>query len=146
MLTKIENGADSDRLIERLKQREQDLKTLKAQLKAEERKQRIMDTEIVRRILKEMQKVRIEEPHHRAMLVKVFIDKTYLYEDHFSIFLNYDSKDKLSHKDTADIERSLEQKSIKAIKSLVGVEPIKVPFVKNPLNSTTRGQSEHILL
>ena len=122
--------------IERLKQREQDLKTLKAQLKAEERKQRIMDTDIVRRILKKMQKVHIEEPQHRAMLVKVFIDKIYLYEDHFSIFLNYDSKDKLSHKDTADIERSLEKKSIKAIKSIVGVEPIKVPFVKSPFNST----------
>lgn len=146
LLTKIEDGADSDRLIERLKQREQDLKTLKAQLKAEERKQRIMDTDIVRRILKEMQKVRIEEPQHRAMLVKVFIDKIYLYEDHFSIFLNYDSKDKLSHKDTADIERSLEKKSIKAIKSIVGVEPIKVPFVKNPLNSTNTVLSEPLHL
>lgn len=136
LITKIENGADSDSLVDRLKQREEELKTLKAQLKTEQRKQRIMDTDIVRRILKEMQKANIEEPKHRAMLVKVFIDKIYLYEDIFSIFLNYDNKDKLNNQAAADIERSIEKKSIKNLKSEMDIGALQVPFVKSPFNST----------
>ena len=62
---------------------------------------------------------------YRGLLIKVFIDRIYLYDDHFRILLNYSGrKGKSSNKAAREIERYFDEKS----SDKPPCSPPKVPY------------------
>jgi len=87
IITEIENGMSSATLANRLIQREEELEFIKKQLKKETAKQKRLDPHDVRSFLRLLRRGRKEDIIYQKMLVHVFIDKIYLYDDHFVIYL-----------------------------------------------------------
>ena len=104
LLDQIEEGLNSIRAAERLKQREQELSELKRQMKKEEAKQTKLDPAIIRDFLVMIRDGDFDNIQYQKMLVNTLIDRIYLYDDHFLIMLNYSGrKGKLSSKEAAGI-------------------------------------------
>ncbi|MBO4235220.1 MAG: recombinase family protein [Firmicutes bacterium] len=132
LLSQIEDGVTSERIIERLKKREDELQVLKKQLRLEETKQKILDTGIVRRFLKDLRKGNVESQNYRKTLVKIFVDKIYLYDDYFRIILSYSPGDKTSDNESEDIERYLNGQPLENSALEAQIQPIKGIVRKYP--------------
>ena len=103
ILDKIESGSDSPSLTERLSQREKEADILNRQIKLETAKQLKIEPETAKLFMKAMRRGDIEDPHYRKMLVRVFIDRIYLYDDHLHILLNYSDKKSQINDDNASV-------------------------------------------
>lgn len=88
LITEIEDGLSSKRLIDRLTQREAELEVLKKNLQKESAKQQIIKPNIVRDFMHKLARGATDTLEYQKMLVNVFVDKIYLYDDHFTIYLN----------------------------------------------------------
>ena len=61
---------------------------------------------MARSFLEDLRDARIDNEEYRRMLIRSFVDRIYLYDDHFDIFLNNSGKKgKVSDYEAADIER-----------------------------------------
>ena len=92
LLNQIEDGNSSAKVAERLKQREEELELLKRQYRLEYSKQIHIEPDHARRFLKGLRHGDPNDLEYRKLLVKVFVDKVYLFDDHFRILLNYSGK------------------------------------------------------
>ena len=92
LITEIEEGLSSKRIVDRLAQREAELEVLNQRLKKEEAKLRIISPNIVRDFLHKLARGTTDTLEYQKMLVNVFVDKIYLYDDHFTIYLNNSRK------------------------------------------------------
>lgn len=89
LLDQIESGAGSSRIAERLSAREEELEEYKKQLKKLERRQRKVDPDITRRFLLALKNNDYEtDLKQQRLMVRMFIDKVFVYDDHFRILLN----------------------------------------------------------
>ncbi len=105
LIDQIEDGS-SVRLADRLKQREEELESLRKQLTREQAKQKHLDPEVVREFLEDLRDARLDNENYRKMLVRSFVDRIYLYDDHFRILFNNGSKrGKSSKREAAEVER-----------------------------------------
>ena len=111
LLDQIEEGSGSTSLGERLAQRELELENLRKQLKREEGKQRKIDPVLARHFLEGIRSSRVESTDYDKLLVNAFIDRIYLYDDHFRILLNHsDSGSRTSNREAAEVERFFDTK------------------------------------
>ena len=105
LLDQLEEGVNSSNIVKRLKKREDELEDLKKQLRKEQAKQRKIDPDIARTVLVSIRAGSRDDINHQKMLVNTIIDRIYLYDDHFSIYLNHAGrKGKVSDREAADIE------------------------------------------
>lgn len=106
LLDQLEEGVNSARIVNRLKQREDELEELKKQLQKEQAKQRIIEPDLVRIFMRSIKIGSRDDLEYQKLLVNTLIDRIYLYDDHFSIFLNHSGrKGKVSNHEVADIEK-----------------------------------------
>lgn len=106
LVDQIEEGMGSPIVADRLKQRELELDDLRKQLKKEEAKQRVVDPWSVRLFLISLRENEISDMVYRKMLINIFVDRIYLYDDRLHIFLN-NSPSGTGHvgkDDAADVE------------------------------------------
>ena len=109
MLDQIEEGNAPPRAIARVSQREEELKVLQRQLTIEQAKQVYIDPVHVRNFLRSMRDGDIKNMAYKKMLINVFVDKIYLYDDYFRLLLNFNgNKGKASKHEAREIERSLD--------------------------------------
>ena len=92
LITEIEEGLSSKRILDRLTQREAELEALNKSLKKEEAKQRIISPGTVWDFMHKLARGTADTLEYQRMLINVFIDKIYLYDDHFTIFFNNTKK------------------------------------------------------
>ena len=105
LIDQIESGTCSGRVADRLRRREDELERLKKSLRREIGKQKRIDPIFVRRFLKDIRDSEIDSLTYNQMLVNSFIDRIYLYDDHFRILLTHSGKDgKTSKGEAAAIE------------------------------------------
>ena len=106
LLDQLEEGVNSARIANRLKKREDELEELNKQLQKEKAKQRKIDPDLARTFLVSIRSGSRDDLEYQKLLVNTLIDRIYLYDDHFSIFLNHSGrKGKVSNSEAADIER-----------------------------------------
>ena len=87
LVTEIENGTSSSTVANRLAQREEELESIKKQLQKETLKQKHLNPADVRSFLRLLRRGRKEDLIYQKMLIHVFVDRIYLYDDHFTIYL-----------------------------------------------------------
>lgn len=88
LLDQIESGAGSNRISERLAEREKELEGLRQSLTAEMKKQKRIDPSITRSFLHSMKDGKYEDnENYNKVFIQLFIDKIYLYDDHYEIML-----------------------------------------------------------
>ncbi len=104
LLDQIEDGAASSKVSERLKQREKELESLNLQLKKEQAKQIHISPAMAEKFLLSMRNGDINDDEYKKMLVKVFIDRIYLYDDRYRILFKYTGS-RSSDKAAMEIER-----------------------------------------
>ena len=92
LIDQLEGGMDSVRVATRLKKREEELASLKRQRAIEESKKLKIDPDMARRFLKDIRRGRAEDIEYRKMLIRLLIDKIYLYDDRYIIVMNYTGK------------------------------------------------------
>ena len=92
LIEQIEDGLASSRVTSRLAQREEELSHLEKCLKKEMAKQRIIDPGMVRDFMRKLRKGTYDTLQYQKMLVHIFVDRIYLYDDHFSILLNNNNR------------------------------------------------------
>lgn len=108
LVTEIENGTTSPTIASRLAQREDELELIKKQLKKEITKQKHLEPADVRSFLRLLRRGRKEDILYQKMLVHVFIDKIYLYDDRFVIYLKgTDKRFSISEHEAGIVEESL---------------------------------------
>lgn len=88
LITEIEDGLASSRVAERLAQREDELEQLQRCLKKEEAKQRMIQPGMVNDFMRKLRRGTYDTLQYQRMLIDIFVDRIYLYDDHFTIFLN----------------------------------------------------------
>lgn len=109
LLEKIERGVASDLITERLLQREKELASLRAQLQMEIKMQEIIDPDEIERFLKMLRAGQITNPKYKRIMIRTFIDRIYLYDDHFKIMFNHSGKQsKTSKREALEIEVALD--------------------------------------
>ena len=112
-MEKIESGIASSLITQRLLEREKELENLKRQLQIEERRMQIIDTDEVKDFLIMIRDGKINNEKYRKILLKTFIDRIYLYDNYFSIMLNYSGrKGRTTDRQAIDIELELEGKEV----------------------------------
>ena len=90
LLDQIELGVDSDRIGERLLQREADLETLRISMKMEMRKQERIDPDVTRSFLQGMKDGRYGDSIKlKKLFIQTFVDRIYLCDDHFEIMWTF---------------------------------------------------------
>ena len=105
LLTEIEHGLTSSRIIDRLNLREAELEDLNKQLKKEQVKQIKIDPFQVQNFLRLLRRGSNNTIEYQKMLVHVFIDKIYLYDDHFIIYFKHINKtSSVSQNDVKKVE------------------------------------------
>ena len=107
LLDQVEAGVSSDRIASRLAQREGELYDLKRQLEQEKRKLRKIDPAIAERFLKTLKEDAYNgNLNHKSLLINLFIDKIYLYDDHFRVLMsNSNESSKTSKHQQKEIEK-----------------------------------------
>lgn len=106
LLDQLEEGVNSARIVNRLKQREDELEELNRLLQKEQAKQRIIEPDLIRIFMRSIKLGSRDDLEYQKLLVNTLIDRIYLYDDHFSIFLNHSGrKGKVSNHEVADIEK-----------------------------------------
>lgn len=109
LLEKIESGTAGSLITDRLLQREKELENLREQLDLEIKKLQIIDPDEVEKFLKMLRDGKIDNEKYKRIMVKTFIDKIYLYDDHFTLLMNYSGKQgKKGKAEVLEIESSLE--------------------------------------
>lgn len=126
LIDQIENGTVSPMISDRLKDREEELETLKRQLKKENSKQVRLSPEMAKIFLHSLKNDDIKDAEYKRMLVRVFIDRIYLYDDKYHIMLKYTDK-KTTDRAAMEIERYFDGNSSDLV--LYG-PPAKNPLVK----------------
>lgn len=105
LLDQLEEGVNSSRIVNRLKQREDELEELNRQLQREQAKQRFIEPDLVRTFMRSIKIGSRDDIEYQKLLVNTLIDRIYLYDDHFSIYLNHSGRNgKVSESEAADIE------------------------------------------
>ena len=92
LINEIEEGLVLLRVAKRLSQREEELKYLQKCLKHEEAKQCTIHPWLVRDFMRKLRKRTYDTLYYQKMLVNIFVDKIFLYDDHFTLFLNNNKK------------------------------------------------------
>lgn len=110
LLDQIENGTASPMISDRLKKREDELEALKKQLVHENSKQTLISPEMTKRFLLSIKKGDIDDVEYRRMLVKIFIDRIYLYDDKYRILFKYTGS-KTKERTAKEIERHFDASS-----------------------------------
>ena len=87
LVTEIENGTSSSTVASRLAQREDELEHIKKQLQKEAMKQKHLDPRDVRQFLRLLRRGYKDNITYQKMLIHIFVDRIYLYDDHFVIYL-----------------------------------------------------------
>ena len=108
LLDQIEEGSGSAIITDRLKKREAELESLKKQFAIENAKQLLISPEMVYEFLTQIKSGEIDCMGYRRMLVKVFIDKIYLYDDKYRILFKYSGK-RTKEKTALEIERHFDE-------------------------------------
>lgn len=107
LLNQLEEGG-SKTIGDRVRKREEELEVLKRQLKIEESKQRLMDPDIVRMFLRGLRNGEFDSLEYQRMLIRVLVDRIYLYDDRFVVLLNVSkNSSKSTDKRAKEIERHL---------------------------------------
>ena len=110
LLDQIEEGSGSTRIAERLKKREDELDILKKELKKEEARQLKLDPALVRSFLLSLRNYSRDDLTYQKMLIKAFVDRIYLYDDHFTILLSHSGrKGKATKNEVREVERYFDQ-------------------------------------
>ena len=99
LIDQVEGGNSSSTITERLKQREEELNSLKKQLQKEQAKQVVIDPKLVRSFLLSLRNGPVKELAFQKMLVNALIDRIYLYDDHFLIMLHHSGPKSKAGKD-----------------------------------------------
>lgn len=90
LIDQVESGTGSERFAARPQQREDDLARLKMQLRKEERKQLQIDPEIIQTFFRALQDNKyLHKAVYRKMLISLFVDRIYLFDDHVDVYFNY---------------------------------------------------------
>ncbi|MBR0399304.1 MAG: recombinase family protein [Mogibacterium sp.] len=111
IIDQIEDGQGSVMLADRLKQREDELASLRQQLKREESRHIHIEPETVRTFLLAIRSGDIDDIEYRRLLVRAFIDRIYLYDNHFLLLINHSGKKgKVNNKEAREIERYFDTK------------------------------------
>lgn len=106
LLDQLETGLNSSRVAGRLKEREDELEDLHRQLQKEQAKQKKIDPDLARTFLVSIRAGSQDDLEYQKLLINTLIDRIYLYDDHFSIYLNHSGrKGKVSDLEAADIEQ-----------------------------------------
>ena len=96
----------SPRFARRLEEREAELETLKKQKRIEEHKQRRIDPELARSFLYSMKNGNFQRSmEYRKMLINLFIDKVYVFDDHLRVLFNYDKRSGASDSQAKAIDK-----------------------------------------
>ena len=106
LLDQLETGINSTSVAGRLKRREGELEELNKQLQKEQAKQMKIDPGLARNFFLSIREGSRDDLEYQKLLVNLLIDRIYLYDDRFDIFLNNsDRKGKVSDYEAADIEK-----------------------------------------
>jgi hypothetical protein len=106
LLDQLETGINSTSVAGRLKKREGELEELNKQLQKEQAKQMKIDPGLARNFFLSIREGSRDDLEYQKLLVNLLIDRIYLYDDRFDIFLNNsDRKGKVSDYEAADIEK-----------------------------------------
>ena len=112
LLNQIEEGTGSARISERLKKREDGLEILKRGLKKEETRQLKIDPALVRSFLESLRNYSRDDLSYQKMLIKAFVDRIYLYDDHFTILLSHSGrKGKATKNEVREVEKYFDRSS-----------------------------------
>lgn len=104
LLDQIEAGVNSERIAERLAVREEELERLKRNLTEEMKKQRRIDPQITRSFLLSMKNGKYNDnDKFKKVFIQLFVDKIYLYDDHYEILLTTADKIGGVSKDTEKV-------------------------------------------
>ena len=106
LIDQVEAGVHSPRFARRLEEREAELETLKKQKRIEEHKQRRIDPELARSFLYSMKNGNFQRSmEYRKMLINLFIDKVYVFDDHLRVLFNYDKRSSASESQAKAIDK-----------------------------------------
>ena len=92
LINEIEEGLGSSRVAKRLSKREEELEYLQKCLKHEEAKQCTIEPAMVRDFMRKLRRGTYDTLEYQKMLVHIFVDKIFLYDDHFTLLLNNNKK------------------------------------------------------
>ena len=92
LINEIEEGLGSSRVAKRLSKREEELEYLQKCLKHEEAKQCTIQPAMVRDFMRKLRRGTYDTLKYQKMLVHIFVDKIFLYDDHFTLLLNNNKK------------------------------------------------------
>ncbi len=111
LVTEIENGTSSSTIANRLAKREDELESIKKQLQKETLKQKHLDPADVRSFLRLLRRGRTDNITYQKMLIHIFVDRIYLYDDHLVIYLKgTDKRITISDHEAGIVEESLTDK------------------------------------
>ena len=79
-------------MAKRLSKREEELEYLQKCLKHEEAKQCTIQPAMVRDFMRKLRRGTYDTLKYQKMLVHIFVDKIFLYDDHFTLLLNNNKK------------------------------------------------------
>ncbi|MBQ6088280.1 MAG: hypothetical protein IJK95_01835 [Firmicutes bacterium] len=95
----------------RLAKREDELESIKKQLQKETLKQKHLDPADVRSFLRLLRRGRTDNITYQKMLIHIFVDRIYLYDDHLVIYLKgTDKRITISDHEAGIVEESLTDK------------------------------------
>lgn len=93
------------------KKREDELESIKKQLQKETLKQKHLDPADVRSFLRLLRRGRTDNITYQKMLIHIFVDRIYLYDDHLVIYLKgTDKRITISDHEAGIVEESLTDK------------------------------------
>ena len=92
LINEIEEGLGSSRVAKRLSKREEELEYLQKCLKHEEAKQCTIEPAMVRDFMRKLRRGTYDTLEYQKMLVHIFVDKIFLYDDYFTLLLNNNKK------------------------------------------------------
>ncbi len=106
LIDQVEAGVHSTHFAKRLEEREAELENLKKQETIEEHKHTKIDPKLTRNFLLSIRKGDFQRNiQYRKMLINVFIDKIYVYDDHLRVLFNYDKRSPANSRQTKAIDK-----------------------------------------
>lgn len=93
ILDQIENGNNSERLVKRLDQREEEARKLKAQIRTAECKQTTIDTDEIEFFLYSLRDNKIDTEKSREAFIDAFVQKVYVYDDKIKVCIDFDGRE-----------------------------------------------------
>ena len=106
LIDQVEAGVHSTHFAKRLEEREAELENLKKQETIEEHKHTKIDPKLTRNFLLSIRKGDFQRNiQYRKMLINVFIDKIYVYDDHLRVLFHYDKRSPANSRQTKAIDK-----------------------------------------